>query len=234
MVRTDIKRPNAKDEANGAIYKYRSINNYSIDLLATSKFYFSSPNNFNDPFDCNWDFKELLSAAKKEDLQTLYQGQFTSIEDLVSHRVDHFNQSGILCLSRPNCSILMWSHYAENHSGICLGFDFEMLAKSFQQDCIKGPNEVLYDVAKLGERAEVDIRHNKEINGMNAIEFYVDHSLALLKHKDWKYEQEFRFFSKRPGSFQFSPLALKEVIFGIRTSERDKSRIKGIIESNSN
>jgi hypothetical protein len=29
----------------------------------------------------------------------------------------------MLCFSRTSSNILMWSHYGDNHKGICLGFD---------------------------------------------------------------------------------------------------------------
>lgn len=34
------------------LYRYRALNQYSLSELIHGEFYFSSPSNFNDPFDC--------------------------------------------------------------------------------------------------------------------------------------------------------------------------------------
>ena len=45
----------------------------------------------------------------------------------------------ISCFSSTNKNILMWSHYSENHQGICIGYNYEMLKEilypvSYQQE----------------------------------------------------------------------------------------------------
>jgi len=37
--------------------------------------------------------------------------------------IDDFSQRGIACFSTRKDNILMWSHYAEGHKGLCLEFD---------------------------------------------------------------------------------------------------------------
>jgi hypothetical protein len=38
-------------------------------------------------------------------------------------RLESFESYGVSCFSESWNSILMWSHYADRHKGICLGFD---------------------------------------------------------------------------------------------------------------
>jgi hypothetical protein len=47
---------------------------------------------------------------------------------LDSLRKRAFTQIGILCLTERLDDILMWSHYAENHTGFVIGFDTEKTA----------------------------------------------------------------------------------------------------------
>jgi hypothetical protein len=54
----------------------------------------------------------------------------TADSDRASHNFldwmsKHF---GLICLSRIHDDILMWSHYADQHKGFVIGFDFDKLA----------------------------------------------------------------------------------------------------------
>ena len=40
---------------------------------------------------------------------------------------DFLHDNYCLCLSENNSSVLMWSHYADNHKGICIEYDFESI-----------------------------------------------------------------------------------------------------------
>lgn len=79
-----------------------------------------------------------------------------------------------------NCeSILLWSHYADAHTGICLGFSADN--QEFG-DAI----EVIYakDLPTLG--------FFKRGNEANLI------AMALTKSDEWKYEHKFRMVSQEP------------------------------------
>lgn len=47
-----IKNLLYSDTNNGKLYKYRSVNPYSIECLENGTLYCASPDEFNDPFDC--------------------------------------------------------------------------------------------------------------------------------------------------------------------------------------
>jgi hypothetical protein len=111
---------------------------------------------------------------------------------------------GLLCFSESWDSSVMWSHYAESHRGVCLGFDV--------RDSMLTP--VTYK--KTRPKFPVD-----------ASELSVKWAENLLytKQTDWKYEKEFRFFVQLDHSivesglyfYDFSEkLQLCEVILGPR------------------
>ncbi len=77
-----------------------------------------------------------------------------------------FGDTGILCVTTEKDSILMWSHYANNHAGICFEFDAEKL--SLMGD--------IYDVNYVPAYKEVD-------SIMDSI---------LMKYNCWSYEKERR------------------------------------------
>ena len=112
--------------------------------------YFSSPEKFNDPFDCNLEFdcsnisesglqERLFKLADEnnvkfnseleKELQIIAMakniiGNGGDTSQINKWLAGSFIKSiGVACLTEVPDSILMWSHYAQNHTGYCIGFD---------------------------------------------------------------------------------------------------------------
>lgn len=119
---------------------------------------------------------------------------------------------GLLCFSENWRNPVQWSHYAESHRGICLGFDVAPSA---------GMRKVRY----------VESRIAPNLRAMKAMgEAAVGHMLDLLtiKFEHWQYEQEHRLFvrlndkDEETGLYFFdfggdSNVKLREVIVGARS-----------------
>ena len=130
--------------------------NFTKKNIQDATLYFNTPDGFNDPFDCSPSYnvspksrEELLKRFSKENY-----GKFdaTLIAEACKISGSEFNgifknsdydrfytaRRGITCFSKDNANILMWSHYASNHKGVCLGFDIdeqdEHLEKFFDED----------------------------------------------------------------------------------------------------
>ncbi len=128
---------------------------------------------------------------------------------------------GLICTSRNWTDPVLWSHYAEQHQGIALGFDViaDALPVTYQTELIRFPNEFLH--------RSTDVK----------LDFM---KMALsTKFTNWKYEEEVRFFTSLDepdlpcGHFfiEFgADFTLKEVIFGARYSNpSDETLILSII-----
>ena len=115
---------------------------------------------------------------------------------------------GVLCFSESWKNPVLWTHYADNHQGICLGFDLDesvpLKKVAYQSDLLDGRG--------LSERSH-------------------DEKLAFVKKAystkfvDWSYEAEQRAFcdldepDASTGKYflDFEPdMKLREVIFGAR------------------
>ena len=119
------------------IYKYTSPEN-GIRLLKSSKLHFSSPLMFNDPYDCHpllvkitddYIYNVLNQSKYKYLLKT--KG-FTKSKTYLDY-VKNFSKTQvkevqtkilpnvkITCFSEEKNNKLLWSHYAKNHTGVCL------------------------------------------------------------------------------------------------------------------
>ena len=118
----------------------------------------------------------------------------------------------MFCFSAANDDILMWSHYAQNHHGVCIGFDIN------SNPVFEKTAQVRY--AKKYPQADYYSVTNEQ---------YYEYSL-LTKSDHWKYEKEWRLIltnttGLRNPVHHFNPPFLRELIFGCQTSDSEKYEI---------
>lgn len=101
------------------------------------------------------------------------------LQKYVSKKFEQLRKSfGIACFSEVYDSLLMWSHYADYHRGICLEYSFEDI-KKLVPFC-----PIIYTDQFENFLNYIDIR-KEEIN-REAMKLF------LSKSKDWAYENEWR------------------------------------------
>ena len=132
---------------------------YALDNLTKKSLKVSRFSECNDPF-------ELASFSQKN---KAIRGRF---RDWLAY-MD--KQNGLLCFCRTWRNPVMWSHYAENHTGLCYGFDVD-------------PNTFV-DVRYVSERLYPDL----------SLKSFFDHvgedqmvDLFATKFIHWSYEEEVR------------------------------------------
>ncbi|PTP83174.1 DUF2971 domain-containing protein [Vibrio splendidus] len=135
---------------SGRLFKYSPFNVNSIDALTNQYFYFASKKQLNDPIE--------LPVLSKLDSNNLIDTNYR-----------------ICSLSNNNNSMLMWSHYAQEHQGIMVEYWF-----GGEFPCGVGIEKVSY----LDES-----KRNLEK------ESYVFNQYLLTKNNDWSYEDEVRIFT---------------------------------------
>lgn len=217
------------------LYKYRSLSDgskkYTLDIFRKCELYFSAPQNFNDPFDCKLSpiigsqkkFAEAMAKRqslnyKKEDVVSSLNanpGLLQNIKDAVGNVM---NKHGICCFSKKNADLLMWSHYADSHTGICLGFDVKKDSGFFTF-----PINVNYQDAY----PKIDI--SEEGN----YKVYVN-TLMSTKYSEWSYEEEVRIMKDSNKAYSFKPSALVSVTFGCKVEDAVIEEVKHVVETNPN
>jgi hypothetical protein len=122
------------------LYKYTAPEN-AILLLENSKLHFSSPLNFNDPYDCHpllvkitdeyiynvihdSEYKYLLNTKGfiKSPTYISFVKNFSKTQ-VKEVKIKILPYVKITCFSEDKNNTLMWAHYAKNHSGVCFQFD---------------------------------------------------------------------------------------------------------------
>lgn len=213
------------------LFKFYSVNKNSISTLVNKFAWYSSPNDFNDPFD-------------------------TALIDNAYLRSINFNNEKILCLTQSHDNFLMWSHYADHHRGFCVEFedytDEELeILKSGGIFPKEAPNEKL---AILRNAIQVEYKSTDEIEEyvkdipLEESEFReyfnalgtneekqelisrIQHS-SFIKHIDWEYEKEYRIINIKK-NVSHPPGKISAIYFGFKMSAIDKRCIGMIVSPN--
>ena len=213
------------------LYKYRPLNSFTDSIITKSTFWFARADSFNDPFDCNLtesrnikltDFKAYISKLDipqdvvKDNIELVKRNPSQIREQAISSRSKTINAYGLLSLSQNYDSILMWSHYAENHTGLVIELDL-LEDPEFFLSPLKVKYQKTYEpVNFFGRTTDLE---------------YIKYVLAT-KSSDWDYEQEIRILKDSIGEFNFKKSIINKVYFGCRCAEPEKQRIKSLFKSN--
>ncbi len=175
------------------IYHFRpDKDDRDLETALESSLYFASVDSFNDPFEC--------SASTSADANHYWNNSLDSLRQAVS-------SSGVCCFCRSFSNPLLWSHYADSHTGFALGISRPALEERFRPINVR---DVLYEdaVPSLDDFG------------------WMDMSLVMLCTKPtcWSYEQEVRVIrthgdNETVGKGKLDPTAIREVIFGLSMSE---------------
>lgn len=239
-------QPPSLDDIPAHFYKYRSLSSeqseFTRKIFIGNELYWASPLTFNDPFDCAPVHVLSGSRLKRElAIRRIFQDQMPHLtkpqiksraaeamrrppqdieKTMTEGQTALMRHTGVCSLSTVPDNILMWSHYADAHRGICLRFtpQAKRLPKVDDSDI---HFELAYPVKYSEFRPEIDILW-KDREGL------LD-KMLLTKADFWSYEQEWRMISWNagPGAYKFPSECLDAIIFGARSSPADRELVAG-------
>ena len=144
-----------------------------------------------------------------------------TLHNTLSHAVEEEllrrSARGIFCLAESSVCPLMWSHYGDQHRGLCLGYS------------IPRNTDTKLHIVNYGNNREVkasDIAAMLE-NDIDACQRVDD--VFLRKAEEWSYEKEWRIFGSR--GIQNSVLELEEIVFGFKCPQAVKHTIIKALEN---
>lgn len=191
-------KPDSDMEPPTYLYKYLRYSEGLIDLFAKRAIKFTAPQDFNDPLDCM--IEPLWDTA----------GQETLGRDAIERARGCY---GVLSLSEEPLSVTMWTHYAQNHEGLCV----QLSTRGNQ----------FFGRAKK-------VRYLEHYPGFHALETPMSEQydkIFLTKSPEWSSEREWRLVHHAgPGNYPFPPDALTGVIFGLRTPASTRDRVASWLE----
>lgn len=186
------------------IYKYRSLVGnafkYTQAIFARRQIYLANISQLNDPFEGK--FRLDSGVSNDEDP---YSKQ---IDNLIAMGLSWFEsgrvskKARLSCFSENRDDVLMWSHYAASHTGICIEFDTTVAGSPFR-DCKKVEYSPDFHIIK------------DNLDG-------IFERACLVKAQQWQYEKEWRLIRESEEFVLFPRKCLTGVIFGCRISEDDR------------
>ncbi|MGB1799466.1 MAG: DUF2971 domain-containing protein [Gammaproteobacteria bacterium] len=215
------------------LYKYRAFNEFSLRMLVNREIWFAKPESFNDPFDCaltpgnpktTVDLLHQLSdlirelyepeEAENQIKQIVERNQLKPVEEIedksIEKHMHEARESGVFSLSEKNDDILMWSHYANNHTGFCIEFERKDVNSNFLSHfmCRK-------------------VKYTGEYPNLHRIIDLLDVNL-FTKAYGWKYEAEWRLVTKQGNIALPLPAPITAIYFGLHSSEEGIRTVKNI------
>lgn len=176
-------------------------------IFTESALYYAKPSALNDPYEAHLEFdlsaceekaqirhlrvlreRNRLSGRSMENISKTWrqvqENVKSQMQRLQNKAVDHdayyrdkMDHNGVLSLSEERNNLLMWAHYASEHKGLCLGFN--------------------WNKTKLPPAREVNYL---SLYPLIDIWTYTEDELAEIacfqKSVEWAYEREWRSFSR--------------------------------------
>jgi hypothetical protein len=137
--------------------------------------------------------------------------------EALHHLRDKFSSSGILSLSELDDNILMWSHYAQQHRGVCIELERNPTN-------ILGSTDYTLPVRYSIKAPIIDARLYRGAEEIEQTE--IEHSLILTKAADWTYEREWRVIKNGcADSLQSLNCKIKSVTVGLRIEDDTQQQV---------
>lgn len=169
------------------LYKYLDIKGGKM-MIWNQNLQLTNASQLNDPFDCHPKLMDYSNIPKNvlsdETPREWWEAKMEN--DALNWR----NDTWLCSLSKVNDSILMWSHYCWNHSGVCVGLEIDKVMAGVPE---------MFGTTFL-KSLVFDVQYQDIIERPEA--YYYDEPPMYYqwrtKAKDWEYEKEVRIVVKNP------------------------------------
>lgn len=216
------------------LYKFTTTDT-AKNILLSQSLRFTPLLDYNDPFEGENVFRTISKS-----------GQVVAVgADGVTRLLEHspnmravaaarkcISQHSACCFSARYDSTLLWSHYADQHRGICLAFKFGTFphnGKLGDFESIEADQPLLFREVNYSTQRP-NLLMNTDDQSIVPIE--VIDQCVFTKSSDWSYEAEWRFLKRSSANVtdqKFRKNILKQIIFGMRCSKEDVLRLSQIV-----
>jgi hypothetical protein len=210
-------------------FRYTSLHKMSLINLRNDKVWMSNPLNFNDPYDSamavmakegimrkGWTAELQLPKQVEHALRRVIIEETVRFNEEMSTKFK--NSVRVCCFSEVKDSILMWLHYASQHQGICIEYNFnELQSENVRR---KWLFPIIYSKSLFDANSHFISRNFHQ---------YLALSASITKNLCWKYEKEWRFVAAsgtipEKGGLWSMPVP-KAIYLGSRITSDDFNRV---------
>lgn len=222
------------------LFKYRPINDYTRKMLSSKEIYHAGRDSFNDPLDGINSYRLVYTPEEMTSyIDMVSEGRPTEEAEMVRNYLQQnpevfeittresiladLGSFGISCFSAKADNFLMWSHYAQEHHGVCMEFDFTREIQMVRQRGFSLLNSYMLNMRKV---VYTDSTAVVNLTSISRDKF----SPVYHKSRNWEYEEEYRSVRPAVGVYSFDPGLLQAVYFGMRTTQKEIDEIRKLID----
>ncbi|MDP3914309.1 MAG: DUF2971 domain-containing protein [Bacteroidota bacterium] len=228
------------------LYKFRNWDNsYHQNLLTHQELFISNVEALNDPFDGSIVVNLNSKSVSKKDLRNLLgikDNLSIPLDIILEKAIKNFDMklnaqikisvqnTGVICFSSSKNNILLWSHYANGHTGFAVGFDTQKLTKAIGELKLESfIKEIFYSDTYPEINFEYDILKHRDVTLL----FKAIIESLVTKSSLWSYEDEVRIltFAKNKLLVQFPKDCVSEILIGFKMNDK---RVAEIIDIGKN
>ena len=148
------------------VYKFLDAK-YGLKSLREKRLKQSCVRDLNDPFEL-MPFDLTHPAVREASRET---------------KKDMDKEKGLLCFSKNWCDPVIWAHYSDKHSGLCLGFEIPEPDNDNILEVVYIDNPLPFPLKEYLERPEEEGEQ-------------ITRNALFTKFKHWEYEQEIRIWDQ--------------------------------------
>ena len=169
---------------------------WTESLFREQKLFMGAYDTFNDPMEAYYE----TNSFTRQKINEIKLGK---------------TQIRFCCLSKCYTNILMWSHYADSHKGVCVEMEVKPSQKYIQRN-IQYASRLEQPRGRTNREQCIDVLRKKFL--------------------PWQYEQEVRFFKEIPiGSSSTAPqyleVDIKKVYLGCKLTDSEEAKYREIINN---
>jgi len=147
------------------------------------------------------------NATGRDDGLSKVKAEELLLTSEIQQELRRYYERGVCCFSTTHSCPLLWSHYGDQHKGLCIGYGLDRQPKPEMHRVVYGGSRLVSTSVIIKALVLEDENSKKEL----------DRKMLLQKAREWRYEKEWRLLGIQ-GEVE-SPLLLKEVTFGLRCPE---------------
>jgi hypothetical protein len=183
------------------LFKYRSCTKLNIENFENNRLWLSFPENFNDPYDSSFSIAIASNELEEDLLDFFFRDKIKKIMK-------------ICCFSNSIESMLMWTHYSDEHKGFAVEYNLHQITEIKQSLWPVFYSDKLFDFLPL-----LSQKPRSNLGPLVA---------ALHQSTDWEYEAEWRFISLNARQDFISLPIPKAIYLGSRICSADENALINI------
>ncbi|MGP1521357.1 MAG: DUF2971 domain-containing protein [Treponema sp.] len=213
--------------------KYTKCSIYDIENILRRRVSVTSPKNFNDPLDSYClDFNDegvvssLEKVIPKNKRNAIRMTCFADHETMLEERKKEYGKS------LSNAEILMWTHYANAHYGVCIEYAIPRETfKSIDDFVLQDSDSIYLEKVAYNDNLAVDYERAIQKRTNDDRPERLLSSVYFLKDKTFQYEHEFRllcFISGANAYYSVEFNYISKIVFGMRCNNDTRYLIECI------